>query len=341
MSHRSITLCFLSFLASTPSLAENRKAPSTAEEIAFQGIADLTLLRDSTLKRYSLMIQGESQVIYDASVARPPLQINRIYKFFAADSNRGLEYLSHCKVMGPESTSRTYEHQYWVEFYKCKDKAMGRYGSASRRPYKVREANQSINEFMEKQRLTGVRLSVFDTLIIHPMFVGNGDDQYGWIERTYLQKSELLEAAKVTQGDVRSKWRWKSGVHDFEIELVQGKAYDYLPVKVTFKSKDTSRPDHFGETEIKWKKHPSGKFLPYVLKMASGSPFGQKQEHHHWVLDWRLGDELPSDFFQCGLSDFRTQFTPIYDFKADVYARPGGLILGTPWKTPEALIEEE
>lgn len=329
-------------LLSDGSLSADEPAISpSAKEQVLQGLTDLTLLRDSVLKRYTLMVTGESQTIYDAKVKRPPLQIDRIYRLQAADKQKNLTYRASGKVMGPESSSRTYEFQYWVELYECKGETKGRAGSVSRHGYKVREQQQSIPDFIKQQRLSGVRFDPFDDLVLHAMFLRNPEDQYGWIEQVYLQQSELLEAETITQGDLRSRWRWKHYTLDFEIELLQSKAFDYLPVKVKYVSQIEQMPRLFAETEIEWRNHAaSGKYLPHLIKAASGSPYGHKQEHHHWVFDWRIGKQIPDDFFRCSLDDFRPQFSPLYEFYFDSYGKPGGVMTGTPWKTPAELADE-
>ncbi len=125
-----------------------------------------------------------------------------------------------------------------------------------------------------------------------------------------------------------------------EIELTQSKAFDFMPTHVKYTSKMKGKETFFGETEVKWKKHlSSGKYLPHIIKAASGDQFGFVEKHHAWILDWRVGNEIEDDFFVCDSKDFRLQFSPVYDFYFDTYAQPGGLFTGSPWKMPKELEE--
>lgn len=317
-----------------------------AEALVYQGIAELASIRDSVLQRYALMVTGETQYLHPKSTSRPPLRINRIYKLQAASKKESLQYRAHGKVMGPESSNVNFEFQYWTEFYQCGLKTKARTGASLNKGYKEKEKGESVKRFIEKNQLSYVHFEPFDDLVIHPMFIRNSLSQNGWIEEVFLFDAKLLSVETITQGDIRSKWRWKHHILDFEIELTQSKAYDYLPVHVKYTSKSQKRLKEFGETTIKWKKHTgSGKLLPYILKAATGSPFGTREEHHHWVLDWRLGKEIKDDFFDCDSADFRLNFEPLYDFEFDVFSRAaglgtGGLGTGTPWKTPDELMDE-
>ncbi len=67
----------------------------------FDGIINLTLLRDSVCKRYTLMMVGENWTIYSEKVQRPPIRIDREYRFQAACKTKSFKYLAHGLVVDP------------------------------------------------------------------------------------------------------------------------------------------------------------------------------------------------------------------------------------------------
>ncbi|TWU57335.1 hypothetical protein [Rubripirellula reticaptiva] len=322
----------LSLIADEAAEAEKKEA------IVYDGLADLILLRDSVLSRYALMVTGETTTLSAESVNRPPIAINRIYKLHAGNKAKNFNYRAHGKVMGPGSSNRSFEFQYWVEFFQCGEKLKGRAGSADTHGYSQREKGQTVARFIGENRLSFVSFDPFDDLVLHAMFLQNEMLQRGWIEKVYLQESKFLSAEEVTQGDIVSKWHWRQHTLAFDIELTQSKAYGYMPTQVKYTSTNPNMPDRFGETNIKWKKNLKlSEWLPHVVKAAAGSSRGGAEVHHHWVFDWRVGDELDDKFFDCESTDFRLQFSPLYDFYFDTHAQPGGLFTGTPWRTPEEL----
>lgn len=346
---RSFKLATFLFLLCQPLLAANlwgeeSKSDQDTVDLVYQGITDLTLLRDDVLKRYTLMVTGESHKSYDASIkSRVPLRINRIYDLQARLKSKSFKYVASGAVLGVEQTNRPYECQFWRELLQCGLVMKANYGSASARGYKVRQKDETTKNFLEKNLVESIGFDPFDDLVLHPMFLRNPMNQYGWIERIFFTKSKLLSAETITQGDIRSKWQLNEPYGNFDIELTQSKAYGYLPTHVKYTSTSKEHPNLYGETEIKWKKHTgSGKYLPYVINAAAGGLFtGLTKEQHNWVFDWRLGKEIPDDFFDCESEDFRLQFSPLYDFHFDTFAKPGGYLAGTPWKTPEEILPKD
>lgn len=325
----------------SPIRADGKQEKTETEELVYEGLTELMLLRDAVLQRYALMVTGETQIQQDSRVDGVPLRLVRIYRLQSRSKSKSFTYLASGRVVGTESSNRDFEYQSWTEYYQCGLQLKGRTGSASRSGYTVREKGQSISDFVDKNHLSGVRLDPFDDLVLHPMFIVNPMDQFGWIEQVYLREGELLSADVITQGDVVSKWRWKHHTLDFEIELTQSKAYSYLPVRVKYRSMIPSMSSLFGETEIRWKRHSgTDQLLPHIVKCRSGAPFGDSKEQHDWVFNWKLGTEIPDDFFECESDDFRLKFSPLYDFYFDTYGQPGGLLTGTPWKTPEELLAD-
>lgn len=342
MCKRFIVTLAVLCLGVIPSHGDEKKGKPQVEDLVYQGIADLSFVRDDVLKRYALMVTGESHRMYSEKVKRPPLTIDRIYKLQAQCKTKDFLYRATGKMMGPESSNRNYDFQFWGEFWTCGNITKGRVGAANRKGYKIREKGQTTQHFIDANRLTRAAFDPFDDLVIHPMFMRGNLEQYGWIENVYLRESVLLKAERITQGDIRSKWRWKQHSLQCEVEMIQSKAYAYMPTQVKFVSKIKSDPKLYGETHIKWKKHlPSGNFLPHIVKTKHIGSYGLSEDHHHWVFDWRIGKELNEDFFDCGAKDFRSQFTPLYDFEFDTYDQSGGPIVGTPWKLPDELLEAD
>ncbi|TWT98690.1 hypothetical protein [Stieleria varia] len=334
--------CSLAFLLSISWSGEGTaQEKESAHDIVYQGLADMTVARDEVLKRYALMVQGESQVFYSDKVkGRPPVRIFRIYRLKARSSAKDLEYSAHGRVIGIGESNQPFEFQTWTELFTCGGKTEGRNGAASARGYMMKEKDISTREFVKKNALSAVNFDAFDDLVLHPMFLQNPMEQFGWIEQVFLREGELIEAQRVVQGEIHSKWRSKHHTLDFEIEMWQSKACDYMPVRLTYKSKIPNMPNLFGNTEISWKKNDSGKLLPHVLKAASGSPFDLTQEQHHWVFNWRVGKQVPNEFFDCESKDFRLQFTPLFEFYFDTYAKPGGRLTGSQWKTPQEILSD-
>ena len=337
MSHCrvSLILFLLWSCAVAPARGEN------AEDRVYEGLADLAVIRDDVLKRYALMVRGESQRVYLKPGVARPLQINRIYKLQAGWKRKDLQYRAHGKVMGPESSNREFEFQYWTEFFRCDGDIKGRRGTASPRGYIRKEPRETLKEFLEKHRLSAVEWDPFDDLVLHPLFLENPVEQFGWIEQVFFRESELLSAVEITQGDIRSTWRWKHKNLDFEIELTQSKSHDYLPTIVKYKPKMKDMPGLWGNTEIRWKRHSELKReLPHVIEAAFGGPFGTDERHYHWVMDWKVGDQLSDAFFDCDSVDFRTHFSDLFDFRFDTHGATGGLAIGTAWETPKELSED-
>lgn len=337
------SIVMILLLVSSPChvLADENSIDDEAADLAYQGLADLTLLRDETMKRFTLMVRGERQIFFDETVKRDPLELTQLYWLQAANKSKDLHYTAYCKVMGPESSNRGYEYQRWSERYDCGNNHRARSGAASHRGYTTRPAGTSKRQFMAEMGQNFCRLHPFDDLVSHAMYMYNSTDNSGWIEKVYLQTSKLIAAKEITQGNILTTWRWKYHTLDYEIELTQSKAHDYLPIHVKYNSKIKDKPKYFGETKIKWKRHPSGNFLPFVVNATASGQFGLQLTQQNWVYDWRIGKEAPDDFFDCDSDDFRLNFTPLYDFEFDVYMRPGGLITGTKWTTPKELLEED
>lgn len=336
----TMTILFMQWTA-PKAFGEEAKAKVDAADLVLQGIADFTLLRDDVVQRYVLMVTGETQQLYDETANRAPLTIKRVYKLLAIDKKSSFRYMASGYMRGPENSYRQFDYQRWVEIYQCGLELRGRNSSVSPAGYKVKEKDQSTKEFIEKNGLEWLQFEPFDDLVLHPMLLVHPMDNHGWTEQVFLQDSKLLSAETIAQDDILSKWRWKLHNWEFEIELTQAKAFEYMPVHVKYTSKIEGKPKLFGETEIKWKKHVgSGRLLPHVIKAAVGAPYGNSEVHHHWVLDWRLGSQIPADFFDCNSADFRLKFSPLYDFDFDTYG-PGGLVTGTPWKTPDEILPED
>ncbi|MCO8124726.1 hypothetical protein NHH03_23515 [Stieleria sp. TO1_6] len=330
------------FLCCSLSMWADEKEERDTEDLVYQGIADLTVLRDSVLRRYVLMAKGEVQRIHLTKSGGPPLRIQPAYKLQAVDKSKHFSYLANGRVLDSSATTRGYDLQYWQEFFRCGNMIKGRTGPASALGYTTKKKDQTVKQFIESESLKHTSFQPFDNLITHALFLASPRDQQGWIEQVFLKEGKFLEATKATQGQIVSRWRWKHHSLDFEIEMTQSKVFDYLPVKLKYTSRDKKMPGLFSESEIEWIEHKSTKqFLPHVLKSATGAPFGPTEEHFHWVFDWRIGNEIDDKFFDCESEDFRQQFSPIFDFYFDTYGQPGGILTGTPWKTPEELIDEE
>ncbi|TWU57601.1 hypothetical protein Poly59_05080 [Rubripirellula reticaptiva] len=322
--------------------AAEQETDEDIKSIVDGAIAELTSVRDDVLKRYALMVQGESQTLRGGNIGGPPLKLDRIYKLQAGDKSSNFNYSSHCKVMDAGTTGFEYETQYWTEYLQCGTTTKARISLANMKDYKVRPEGQSIKNFLAENRLSRASFDPFDDLVLHVMFLKNKLAQRGWIEKVFLQECKFVSAERITNGDILSRWQWKQHSLEFEIELTQSKAYDLMPVRVKYVSKIKNMPKLFSDTEISWRKHATlGKHLPYRLKAASGGPFGNTQEYHHWIFDWRVGKEIDDDFFDCKADDFRIKFTPVFDFVADIYTRPTGVIPGTPWETPEEILGAE
>ncbi|MCD0461837.1 hypothetical protein [Roseiconus lacunae] len=317
-----------------------RKEQSKIEGTVYASIADLTVLRDEVLSRYALMITGERQRAFVESANRPPLQIDRQYRLLAASKKDDFLYQAFGRVIGPEQSSRTFDFQYWAEYLKCSNVHKARVGPAALRGYSIKPDNLPAKKFVEQAGVGATRFDPFDELVAHVLFWSNAEKQKGWIEYIFLHSSELISAERITQGDIKSKWRWKHHSLDFEIELIQSKAVNFMPTKVKYTSKIPNMPGLFSEATITWKKHRTGKLLPHVVRGATGAPFGPTQQHEHLLFEWRLGDEIDDDFFDSTSADFRLQFTPLFEFYFDTYQKPGGLVTGTPWELPEELTRD-
>ncbi|WP_436716713.1 hypothetical protein U8335_05185 [Roseiconus lacunae] len=318
----------------------SRKEGGDAEALVYSGLADLTVLRDKVTYQYALLITGERQRVFIEKPGSPPLQIDRMYRLHAGSRKRDFVYQALGRVIGPEQSSRSFDFQYWAELLKCSGTYKTRVGPAALRGYEVKPEDMSAKKFIEKSGAGAAVFDPFDDLVLHVMFWMNPERQSGWIEKVFLNASELKSAEEITQGDIRSKWRWKHHSLDFEIEMIQSKAFDYMPTHVKYTSKIPNMPGLFSETTIQWKKHQTHGLLPHVVKGIAGQPFGPVQEHHHVVFDWRLGKELKNDFFDCNAEDFRLQFSPLFDFYFDTHEKPGGLVTGTPWELPEELSDQ-
>lgn len=338
MRYFTIVIACLAFSASADLRSDEVAKADQATDLVYQGIADLSLLRDSVLKRYALMVTGESQRIPDPNNSSRSVMHDRIYKLKAGHSARKFKYSASGQVMGLERSTRPDEYQIWGELLQCGSVTKGRNGIATTQGYTTRKKEETLNHFAEKLGVDWTRFDPFDVLVLHAMFLKHPMSQAGWIEKVYLRESELISAEEIVQGDIRSVWHWKNQLLDFEIELVQSKAHDYMPTQVKYTSTDPKTVTNFGETEIKWKKHArSNKYLPHIVKASRGSLYGQSKQQHQWVFDWRIGKEVPDNFFDCSSEDFRLQFTPLFDFEFDMAVDRRGKILGTPWKSPEEL----
>jgi len=309
------------------------QAESDPKDDAIGSLSELTILRDDVQKRFALFIIGET---HEVKEGKPP-RTTRQFMIRAANSSANFNYSAYAFIAGADSTGLAYDKQSWFEQASVGTKIKARRASGRGGEYLIKPKGIELLEFLDSENIFETNFDPFDDLVIHPMFLRNPTDNRAWIEKVYLKESKLLSASRGVQDTIQSKWKWDFAVLHYEIDMVQAKAFSYLPTEVKFKNSMPWLVGDFGHTRIEWRKNSKGQYLPYRLEASTGDANGTRLEQCYYRYFWKVGDEIGDEVFDFDSTDLRLPFSKYFnDFQFDTTG-PNGFNAGTLWEAPEDL----
>ena len=320
---------FLSLLLVAPCLADDAPRPPTDAEIreskVFDAIGEMTVRRDELLKKFAVVMHGESVATRkDKELCVLPLVNARI-----SDKSREFDLRAFYQVIkdqGPHFEGGSVTIQIGQE-------------------HKAIDFNPFVSPVLVKPK--GTKLSAWQ--LKHPSCGGadpyddylSGATMYfcvnpGAIENGILRRYKLVKTETGLGGKLISHWTMKVNEQvDWKIRMEFDPAYEMMPVRVQVENQAIKHD--FQDTRITWRKH--GKtLLPHRIEYAHGS-MGNKEDTSACTFRcyWLVGDEVPDEVFE---SDNHLG-TLLDHFEIDHTRRVDGDVVPFQHQFPKDLFEDE
>lgn len=266
----------------------------------YESIANMATIRDDTLRRYALVMHGES--VYDAPDTKLLVRPSVIVKL--VDHSRQFEMTVRLQYTGQppyrESTSsylfdRGREKSFvpgiadiggkWIE------KPMKPKPASERKPWE----SQSFFERYGNFSCPGV--PPIDSYLVPECTHGSVKPSRRNLENIVLREYELVSSKPVVGGIMETDWTWDTRWSDtYKIKIEFSAAVDRLPVRMHAQSANGKR---YYASRIDWRRH-EGNFLPYRVRFATEVKQGElsHMEDSTYRCFWLVGENVPDEFFE-------------------------------------------
>jgi hypothetical protein len=314
------------FGIASSAMAQNKES---AENRVFSNLADYTLNRDEVLKKYCFMAQMET---IDIRGKEPPID-HQWYCLRGARIKPFFDYRAHARM--PKEGDGMNGEQDWSEH--ATDGKLHVVGSGRRdyRRYTPEEKKKrSLKEWLNRNGMHMLYFDPFDDLLDLAHFNLFQELNERSCEKIFISGAKLQSASETFAGVLQSTWHWKHGDLDCEIILEQSEAAGGMPTYIKFTSTKNDRFPIRSETRVRWEKN-NGKWLPIVINAMIFEDFGPKSEEHFTTrLWWKVGEEVPKDFFAIESPDYRLPYMQTFGRQFD-FTLEGAANLGEAWVRPE------
>lgn len=300
----------------------------------YEGLTNLVVLRDLVSRRYALVVQGEW---YETRGDGLP-KLRPFYSIRLVDSRRDMNYYGHGSIGYTEPIGATSAAQQWTEILRCKGVVKTFQGTVTARghEYVTKPNDISLKRFLGEQHFRGRYLDPFDDIIRNANFFESVEPTSLVVENVFLRGATFQSSQVVLNGDVESTWLWKVGDMDYKITLLQGAAYDYLPIEVKYFNQGKVWNSYTSHTRLNWRKE-NELWLPYQVEATEKTPLKPLRTVNYFMkFNWLVGDQADDELFDCDSHDHRVQVSKYFgvEFSQTI---DGIFFRAPPWEPPADL----
>ncbi|TWT50687.1 hypothetical protein Pla22_34300 [Rubripirellula amarantea] len=264
------------------------QAPNSAEireAKLFETIGEIIDRRDEMLKRFAVVLQGESTSIRPGS---PP----RVMPHFfcrVTDSTRQFDLYANF-VVHPDGL------EHGAETVRIDKVWKGRHaGSLFVRPYDVKPKGKGPSSWSEQYSMSD-GFEPYDDFLLGANAMQLRDAP-GAIEKVYLKQVSVKKTEESTGGRLLAHWDFVfSPTYTLHQTVQFDPAYEMMPVRSSVRV--DGKPNDFQEMRIHWSKH--GKhLLPHKIETASGDiDDNVTSTEGTFKCHWAMGDEVPDAIYE-------------------------------------------
>jgi len=317
--------------------AQQPKEPVDQTGKVFEGIAELTINRDKTLKRSAMVAHLE--FFSEQPRDKPPILWNG-YHIALQNTMNHFDYFGHCRITPLTYREKPLTAENWNEIAKCDGNVRLSDGPAN--PFRTIEkmpSSEPEKDALKKGSFMPRYYRPFDNicLMTNWMFF-YGQNMKIDSERLFLREMQFVDSRFLVQGNVESHWDWEFGDMRFVVTMVQGANCAYLPIEVRYVNLSAATRDYFSHVRIQWKEH-HGVWVPDVVNAASSHQYGDRRYPYHWLMkfQWLIGDEVPESLVDCKLNNYRVPLMNAFGIRVMRVnaSNPQMMDPPAPWERPE------